>query len=727
MPSTFALSVAKWVLDLGTKLIKSDVRLHNAAVIQDDMAIIFTVNHFTRLETILLPYVLYKQTGREVMALAAAELFAGRIGRFFESTGTVSTKDPDRDKIIVRSLLQGDRPWMIFPEGAMIKDKRVVDHRGVFQVYNDGKRRPPHKGAAVLALRAEFYRHKIACIHDRPDHSDLPAALDLFGLSSAEHVLGKRTVIIPVNVTYFPLRAHDNLLLRLATRFAQDLSKRALEELSVEGTVLSEDTDIDITLGEPIDVAEYLRAPEYAELMACGLHDMHDLEVDPASLFNEAARKLMLRYMQAIYQLTTVNYDHLFASTLRCLSGRNFTERSFRDRIFLSARHLQECGHPYVHTLLRENYREMIYEDRSPKFDDFMGLCVKEGVLKPKGAGYTRLPHTGLADNAFHTQRAHELHEVIANEIEPIKELHDAVCRTARLPRFLAAKQVRDFLLAEDLRAFEEDYARHYDPKLSKGPDVGRPFFLRPMRVRGGVVLAHGYMAAPLEIRALAQYLYEHGYAVYGVRLHGHGTSPEDLANTSLRKWYDSLNRGYGVIKTVTDRIFIGGFSTGGCLALIAAAEKGAHLTGVFSICAPLKLQNYSVRLAPSLVSLNSLLKRFGRTREAWEFIDNVPENKHINYAKNPLTGVTELIACMDTMDERLPEVRVPALVIQSSKDPVVNSASAQLIFEKIASPHKELTILERDRHGIINGQGREDVFDRVLQFLRRVPAPGAA
>lgn len=722
MPSTFSLSVAKWVLDLGSKLIKSDVRLHNLSAIQDDMAIIFTVNHFTRLETILLPYVLYKHTGREIMGLAAAELFAGRIGRFLESTGTVSTKDPDRDKIIVRSLLQGEHPWMVFPEGSMIKDKKVVDHKGMFQVYSEGKRRPPHKGAAVLALRAEFYRHKIACIQARPDTSELPAALELFGLQSAERVLGKRTVIIPVNITYYPLRAHENMLVRLATRFAQDLSKRALEELSVEGTVLSEDTDIDITLGEPIDVAEYLNAPEYAELMACGLHDMRDLEMDPESLFNEAARKLMLRYMEAIYQQTTVNYDHLFAGTLRNLPGKRFTERSFRDRIFLCAHRLMASGYPNVHTLLKENYREMVYEDPAPKFDDFMNLCVKEGVLQRVNGDYLKLPHPPLSDEAFHTQRANELNEVIANEIEPIKVLHDAIRRNARLPRLLAAKQVRDLLLEEDLHCFEEDYAKYYDPKLSKGPEVGRPFFLKPMRVRGGVVLAHGYMAAPLEMRPLADYLYEHGYAVYGARLHGHGTSPEDLAHTSMKKWYDALNRGYGVLKTVTDNIFIGGFSTGGCLALIAAAEKGPHLSGVFSICAPLKLQNYSVRLAPSLVSLNSLLKRFGRNRETWEFIENVPENKHINYLKNPLTGVTELIACMDRMDERLPEVRIPTLIVQASKDHVVNPTSAHLIFEKIPSPHKELTILERDRHGIINGQGREDVFDRVLQFLRRIP-----
>jgi hypothetical protein len=59
----------------------------------------------------------------------------------------------------------------------MIKDKKVVDHNGEFQVYNDGKRRPPHTGAAVIALRAEFYRHKLECLRDRPGQEGLQDAL----------------------------------------------------------------------------------------------------------------------------------------------------------------------------------------------------------------------------------------------------------------------------------------------------------------------------------------------------------------------------------------------------------------------------------------------------------------------------------------------------------------------------------------------------------------------
>jgi esterase/lipase len=308
---------------------------------------------------------------------------------------------------------------------------------------------------------------------------------------------------------------------------------------------------------------------------------------------------------------------------------------------------------------------------------------------------------------------------VIANEIEPLSQVTEAIRGVARAPGFLVSRRVRDVFFEEDQALFEEDYARFYDPALSKGPEVGRPFLLRPLRIRGGVVLSHGYLAAPLEVRATAEYLCRHGYAVYGVRLRGHGTSPEDVAERQWADWYESFNRGYAIIRSLTPNIFLGGFSMGGCVALIAAARKKLHARGAFAICTPLQVRNYSIRLAPSIVTLNALLKRLNQNRTGWEYVENYPENRHINYSRNPLTGVKELVALMDAMDDALPDVRIPTLVVQGSKDPTVNPVSGQLIFDRLGTAHKELVVLERERHGIINGAGSEEVHARVLYFLQ--------
>ena len=47
---------------------------------------------------------------------------------------------------------------------------------------------------------------------------------------SADEVKAVRTVIIPVNITYYPIRARENIFLRAAKRMEPDLSERALAD-----------------------------------------------------------------------------------------------------------------------------------------------------------------------------------------------------------------------------------------------------------------------------------------------------------------------------------------------------------------------------------------------------------------------------------------------------------------------------------------------------------------
>ena len=716
--SSFAFTSTKWAVGLASKLIKADVRLHNLDVIKDDMAIIFAVNHFTRAETLLLPYEIHKHTKLQVWSLAADELFVGRIGQHLRKMGTVSTKDPDRDKVIVYTLLKGVHPWIIFPEGAMIKDKKVLDPAGVFSVFNRGERRPPHKGIANLALRAEFYRYKLECIYNSPAKRGLAETKEKFGIESddeIEEILRKRTVIIPINITYYPIRARNNVILRMASAFAKDLSPRAVEELSVEGTLLSEDTDIDITLGNPIEVNDYLMDAEYAELMACG-DDLRKLEQDPRSLFSSAATKLMPVYMDEIYRRTRINYDHVFATLVRYQGTRAFTERRYRNRIFLCIHDLIHEGKAEMHALLRESYKAIIYEDPSPKFQEFIDLNLREGILTCENGVYRRVSATQSAPDDFHRVRATETTQVIANEAEPVEGFVELVSGYARASKKELSEKIRKLFLDEDHRQFEEDY-NEFRSGESKPMDVGRPFLLVPNRIKAGIVLVHGYMAAPKEVRALANSLYDQGYLVYGVRLKGHGTAPEDLARTTWHQWYESLNRGYVVTKSYTDTILIGGFSTGGGLALMAAGLKRDKIRGVFSINAPLRLRQFKARLAPSISGFNSLLKKIKGSPTGWEYAQNSPENADINYERNPLSGVRELSIAMDAMEAELGEIVVPTLIMQASNDPVVDPTSGMDIYSKVGTEFKELAYVARNNHGIINGHRCDEVFLRVHQF----------
>lgn len=269
------------------------------------------------------------------------------------------------------------------------------------------------------------------------------------------------------------------------------------------------------------------------------------------------------------------------------------------------------------------------------------------------------------------------------------------------------------------LEEFEADYARAYAPDLSRNPDVGRPFLLMPrIPARAGIVLVHGYMAAPLEVRALGNYLRDRHFAVLGVRLKGHGTAPEDLASRHYEEWYASVLRGIELMEQITGKIGVCGFSAGGDLALLAAARLEKRIRAVATVCAPLRLRNRAAALAPSIVRVNAFMKRIGLNRFQWDYIENRPENPHINYSLNPLSGVETLRALMQETENALPKIQSGLLVVQASEDPVVHPESAAEIFNLAGTRDKTLLLLSRDRHGIVNGEGSEAVFDALYRFF---------
>lgn len=714
----FAVKSTKRTLDMAARLVKANVRLHNAEAVKDDMAVIFAVDCFTRLEMLLLPYVLHKHTGLDIWSLAPDGLFVGRTGASPRSRGTVSIKDPDRDKMIVRALLLGDHPWIVFPEGGIANDGRATNHDGLLKKHDNGRGRPADTGAAVLALRTEFYRNKLERARDARTSRIHDGVLRQLDLESSEEVLGKRTVIVPVNITYFPVRAREDAFLRLGRHFAQDLSLRGVNGRSIEATVLSSDTDIDVALGEPIGVRAYLSGPEYEGLMACHPSDLAELERDAESMFNEAARQLTVEYVSAIDDLTTVNSEHVWAALLRYQWLSRFTDRAFRNRASFCAHHIARMPGMHVHPRLEQTHRDEISDGAATGLGDFMQLCIREGVVRRNGAGYLRVPEAMRPSADSSSVRQQKLACVIANEVEPLAAVRSLIKKAARTPAFFVARRLRGLLVEEDIEAFEEDYAQYYEEGASKGHEVGRPFLLKPLWVRGGVVMAHGYMAAPLEVRALAGFLCRRGYAVYAVRMKGHGTSPSDLARTQWEDWYESMSRGCAIIETLTDNVVLGGFSMGAGLALLGAGLKTENLHAVFAINAPLYLRSTAARLAPSVVRINQLLKKLHWEKHQWEFVENEPENPHINYTSNPVRGVAELRECIEAMSDALKDITVPTLVMQGSQDPAVRPDSAKAIFDKVGTPHKELVMLERPNHGIINGPGAEEVFERVYRFL---------
>ncbi len=118
----------------------------------------------------------------------------------------------------------------------MVKSKKIIE-KGRFMVSYAGGKHPPHTGAATLALRAEFYRQRIQELTTRAPE-EASRLMKIFNIDSVDAVSRHSTTIVPVNITYFPIRARENTLSSLAQQLVEKLPDRAIDEIMTEGTML---------------------------------------------------------------------------------------------------------------------------------------------------------------------------------------------------------------------------------------------------------------------------------------------------------------------------------------------------------------------------------------------------------------------------------------------------------------------------------------------------------
>ena len=154
------------------------------------------------------------------------------------------------------------------------------------------------------------------------------------------------------------------------------------------------------------------------------------------------------------------------------------------------------------------------------------------------------------------------------------------------------------------------------------------PFWLEPdTPPRAGVVLVHGFSATPREVRPLAEALTTAGFATLGVRLPGHGTSPQDLSKRKYAEWVATVGTAIKITASQTERVYAAGLSTGS-LALLAAS-RDFNLSGMVLLAPFLRLHH---PLAPYVWLLRHLFHYEKRSLE--------PELAPFYYAQRPLRAI---------------------------------------------------------------------------------------
>jgi esterase/lipase/1-acyl-sn-glycerol-3-phosphate acyltransferase len=706
-------------IKLLSRLSKADIAVHGKENIPAGPTI-FVMNHFTRVETFLLPYYISNLTGKPAWSLAASSLFKGGLEKFFDLVGVVSTSDPKRDELIVKSLLTGEANWIIFPEGSMVKTKKIVDD-GRYMVAGASGVHEPHTGAAALALKAELYRsHLLDTAGKTPDR--LQGMLDALEIESPENIVPEQTTVQPVNLTYYPIRAAENFASSLAAKMVKDIPERMVEEIMIEGTMLLSGVDLDIRFGKPIQMADYLDDQWLQEDMARDGITGYSVSSGLKDRMRKTAYDIMQQYMHDIYAMTTVNHEHLFASLLRSHPFRRIEEIDFKRRVFYGASLISqnEDGEEnfFLHKSLKEDQGHLLTDDRFQKYENFLELALEKGVVEKYG-GYLIRDRSRIADAlSFHKIRIDDPIEVMANEVEPLEKFQSIVRSLSWRPTTLLKFCLIRYLLKRENNRYQEDCDKVDQSGEEKRVTGGKPLFLPSFSRRLGVVLIHSYLAVPEEVEALASYLRKRGVWVYAPRLPGHGTSAEDLSRRKYREWFEVVENSYVLMSCICDSVVVGGVAVGGNMALDLAGRV-QDVAGVFAICSPFALRNYSTNFMPGRDVWNRILNRMKRGDRNDEFLEYAHGNPHVNYPKNPVAGVKEVGEYLESIEKRYGMITQPALVMQAENNPVVDPGGSKQLYDSIGSADKEFCLLNYDRHVLVNGDGTEKVFKKIGAFIR--------
>ena len=554
----------------------------------------------------------------------------------------------------------------------------------------------------------------------------------------------KPTLVVPSNITFHPIHRGENFLLKAADFLKFDLGRQGREELMVEGNLLLRKTDMDIRFGRAVHPDIAWNAPDRLVLAQAfeqidslddlfGLKDKSDRWTDmlAAVSVKRATQRLRDLCMVEMYANVTLNISHLAARILMRLAAQGETtveKIRFHAILYAVIKAVQSKKGLYLHhTLTDPNIYGTLPEQACTALEQFYATAAEAGLIA-LGETHIGLLPSLLAESADADPRLANVIRVYANEIESLTLVRHIIENA----KPLVGPALAEALFNDELRLHVIDRAAAPVHAELREPEkkYGAPFLMLPTTAsKVGVVLVHGFLASPAEVRAFGERLVAEGHPVIGVRLKGHGTSPHDLRTRNHLEWMASVRRGYEVMSYHSQEVAVVGFATGASLGLLLAAERPKQLVFVAAVSAPLAFRVHSLRYAPLLHRINQLSQWVYVQNGVKPFQEGEPEHPEIEYRNMPVQALMELRKVADLLERRLPDVICPIMILQGSHDPVVNPASAHTIESRVGAVQKALHMIPSDRHGILyeNIGGVQDlIIARLARIALPLPSPKA-
>ena len=237
-----------------------------------------------------------------------------------------------------------------------------------------------------------------------------------------------------------------------------------------------------------------------------------------------------------------------------------------------------------------------------------------------------------------------------------------------------------------------------------------------------GVLIVHGFSSSLDCVSGVEPPLQALGLPTRMPTLAGHcAQSPEALRGITWQDWVADAEAALQDLLTEAQQAIVFGHSMGGLVTLNLAAQHPGVIDSIVVAAAAVQLASL---LAPGR-PLHLLAPLVTRLRSKIDmpptYADPELAQYDTNYAWVPADAALSLLEFSKVTRRRLPEVRVPTLIMQSHNDSTVAPESADIIYNNISTPRgqKDVVWFDETDHEMFRDCEREATTETVVEWVR--------
>lgn len=238
----------------------------------------------------------------------------------------------------------------------------------------------------------------------------------------------------------------------------------------------------------------------------------------------------------------------------------------------------------------------------------------------------------------------------------------------------------------------------------------------KPFTFEGGdraVLLLHGFTGNSADVRMLGRFLEKKGYTCHAPIYKGHGVPPEELVHTGPEDWWQDVKEAYQLLKDKGfEKIAVVGLSLGGVFSLKLGYT--VPVLGVVPMCAPMYIKSEETMYQGILAYAREYKKREQKSPEQIE-------QEMLEFQKTPMNTLKALQQLIADVRNNVDMIYAPTFVVQARHDEMINTDSANIIYNGVESTLKDIKWYEDSTHVITLDKQRDELHEDVYNFLEQL------